>query len=267
MGFAFFLVILPKIKLMNMKKIILLLLMTAAMALPADAQKYHVTNTTRTRILIDDKFAQDAEAVKYLEPYKHVVDSIMSPIVGETAKFMKAYSPESELSNLLADIMVWCGKKYNETPELGIYNMGGIRAALPAGKVTFGDVLDVAPFENKICFLTLTGEQLTTLFQQICKANGAGISHGWEVIVKGKELKSLKYQNEAIDPQRKYRVATIDYLIDGNDGFKEFMNATDINSPKDEMSNTRFLITDYFRAMYAEGKIVDSNIEGRVVME
>ena len=31
--------------------------------------------------------------------------------------------------------------------------MGGIRAALAKGKQTVGDVNDMAPFENKICFL------------------------------------------------------------------------------------------------------------------
>ena len=68
---------------------------------------------------------------------------------------MHADRPESDLSNLLADILVWAAKDYGESPVLGIYNMGGIRADLTKGDVTYGDVLDVAPFENKICFTTL----------------------------------------------------------------------------------------------------------------
>ena len=32
-----------------------------------------------------------------------------------------------------------------------MYNKGGIRADLTKGDVTYGDILDVAPFENKIC--------------------------------------------------------------------------------------------------------------------
>ena len=95
--------------------------------------------------------------------------------------------PESELSNLLADIMVWAGTNFGEQPQLGVYNMGGIRANLPAGKVTKGDILNVAPFENKICFLTLTGGDLLLLFREIAHRGGEGVSHGVELtITKGR---------------------------------------------------------------------------------
>ena len=40
---------------------------------------------------------------------------------------------------------------------IGVYNMGGMRADLPKGDVTYGDVLNIAPFENKITFATLSG--------------------------------------------------------------------------------------------------------------
>ena len=43
---------------------------------------------------------------------------------------MVAHRPESDLSNLLADIMVWAARDYNEKVDFGVYNMGGIRAAL-----------------------------------------------------------------------------------------------------------------------------------------
>lgn len=59
--------------------------------------------------LVDKRFDQnpDAQAAVFIAPYKHKVDSIMSPVVGETAHYMAAGRPESELSNLLCDI--WYG--------------------------------------------------------------------------------------------------------------------------------------------------------------
>ena len=138
---------------------------------------YQLTNVERTRVIVDSRFDKtpDEAAVKFLEPFKRVNDSIMGPVVGVVARNMHADRPESNLSNLLADILVWSAKDYNEKAVLGIYNMGGIRADLTKGNVTYGDVLDVAPFENKICFITLTGEQMLTLFRQMLKlqSNGA----------------------------------------------------------------------------------------------
>lgn len=253
-----------------MKQNILVTMMTVALAvstLPVGAQKYHVVKVERERIVVDSKFEADKDAEAFLAPYKQKVDSIMSPIVGETAKYMKAYGPESELSNLLADIMVWCGTKYNEKPVVGIYNMGGIRAALPKGKITFGDINDVAPFENKICFITLSGGQLKTLFQQMTQ-RGAGVSHGVVATYdKHMQLQSLKIDGQDVVDDAAYRIATIDYLIQGNDGFREFRKGVNMVSPKDEKSNTRFLICDYFREMTKQGKVVDANIEGRIKIE
>lgn len=119
--------------------------------------------------LVDKRFDQnpDAQAAVFIAPYKHKVDSIMSPVVGETAHYMAAGRPESELSNLLCDILVWAGKDFEEKPVFSVYNMGGIRAALAKGKQTVGDVNDMAPFENKICFLTLTGKDVLELFLRL----------------------------------------------------------------------------------------------------
>ncbi len=64
-------------------------MMLASMAHDADgkscfAQKYKVAKVERTRILVDQKWdAQpDAEAAKFIAPYKNKVDSIMGPVVG-----------------------------------------------------------------------------------------------------------------------------------------------------------------------------------------
>ena len=94
---------------------------------------YVVTEVERTRILVDSVYdaMPDSAAQAFLAPYRQVVDSMMSPVMGYSARYMEASRPESPLSNLLADILVWAGKNYGEKPVMGIYNIGGIRAALP----------------------------------------------------------------------------------------------------------------------------------------
>lgn len=231
---------------------------------------YRLTAIERTRILVDSRYdaIPDATAATFLSPYKAKIDSIMSPVVGSTAKYMAAGKPESELSNLLSDILVWGGKAYHETPDLGVYNVGGIRAAFAKGKVTYGDVLEVAPFENKICFLTLTGDKLLELFQQIAKRGGEGVSHGVKLaITKNGQLQSATLYGKAIDPNASYRIATLDYLAQGNDGLLAFKDGKDVLSPQTTENNVRFIIMDYFREQERQGKVVDVNKEGRIIIE
>lgn len=233
---------------------------------------YSLVGVERTRIIVDSRFDQnpDQAAAKFLEPYKRVNDSIMGPVVGQVAHNMHAERPESDLSNLLADILMWAAKDYNEQPVFAIYNKGGIRADLTKGDVTYGDVLDVAPFENKICFTTLTGESLIKLFRQIAHRGGEGVSKGVELVIKMDEknetgeLVSAKIQGQEIDPQAEYRVATLNYILEGNDGMSAFLDGKNSVAPQEASNNTRFLIMNYFRDMQAKGIVVDSKVEGRI---
>ena len=234
------------------------------------ASHYELASVKRTRILVDSRYdaAPDAAAAKFMEPYKHQVDSVMGPVVGEVDHDMTAHRPESDLSNLLADIMVWGAKDYHEKVDVGVYNMGGIRAALSKGKVTYGDVLDIAPFENKICFVTLTGAKVLELFSQMAHTGGEAVSHGVELVfTRDHKLKSARLNGKEIDPKASYRIATLDYLAQGNDKMEAFKSATNVVSPQESSNNTRFIIMNYFKEQTAQGKVVNAHKEGRIRVE
>jgi 2',3'-cyclic-nucleotide 2'-phosphodiesterase (5'-nucleotidase family) len=254
----------------DMNKTIKLLFLTALGVMTIGCTThYQLTSISRQRILIDNRYDRqpDAAAAAFIAPYHQKVDSVMSPVMGIAARDMDKRQPESEISNLLSDILVWASKDYGEKPDFGVYNIGGIRAALSKGPVTYGDINDIAPFENKIAFVTLTGEKVTELFQQIAKRGGEGVSHGVElVITKDGQLLSARLNGKEIDPKGKYRAVTIDYLAQGNDGMPAFKDGTNLVSPQNELDNSRFIIMNYFKAMHAQGKEVDAQVEGRITI-
>lgn len=253
-----------------MKKFFVLGATATVLLLTACTTHYQLSGVSQMRIVVDNTYdAQpNAAAAAFLAPYKQKVDSVMGPVVGRIARDMEAKRPESDLSNLLADIFLYMAKEYKETPDFAVYNMGGIRAAFSKGDVTYGDVLDVAPFENKISFLTLTGENVLELFSQIAKRGGEGVSKGVQlVITEDGRLVSAHLFGKEIDPQAKYRVTTIDYLAQGNDGMPAFKNGTNLYSPKDDKNNARYVIRDYFQEMLQKGVVVDSKVEGRIIIE
>lgn len=239
-------------------------------SLTACTTHYKLSSTSRTRIVVDNRYdaTHDATADAFIIPYKQKVDSIMGPVVGMVAHDMAAERPESDLSNLLSDVLVWAAKDYNEQPVMGLYNMGGIRAALSKGKVTYGDVLDIAPFENKICFLTLTGEQMMELFKLIAAKGGEGVSRGTQLVIsKDGQLISAKLHGKEIDPKGSYRITTIDYLAQGNDGMNVLAQGTQLVSPQESSNNTRFIIMNYFKEKAAKGETVSAKLEGRIVVK
>ena len=254
---------------MNRKTTLFALLATLFLA-SACRSHYEMAGIQRSRIVIDSRYDAhpDAQAAEFLKPYKHVVDSVMGPVVGESARYMTAERPEGTLSNLLSDIMVWAAKDYNEKVDIGIYNMGGVRADLPKGTITYGDVLDIAPFENKIAFASLRGDALQELFEQMASVGGEGVSHAVRMVITNDgQLVSATVNGEPVDPEREYRLATIDYLLGGTDKLEAFKKAFNVNAPKEASNNSRFIIMNYFREQAKEGKVVDAQLEGRVTVK
>ena len=244
-------------------------LLTAVMLTSACQTHYEVASIQRTRIVVDNRYdgQPDQKAADFLKPYKHVVDSVLGPVVGHSAKYMTAQRPEGTLSNLLSDILVWAAKDYGEKPDFGLYNMGGVRADLPKGVVTYGDVLDIAPFENKIAFGTMTGADGLELVGQMASVGGEGVSSSVRMVIKGGRLESATINGEPVDPAKSYRLTTIDYLLGGTDKLEALKKCTNVNAPKDASNNSRFVIMNYFREMEKQGKIVDAEIEGRVIVK
>lgn len=233
------------------------------------ASHHQLVGMERTRIVVDSRYdnGKESRAEAFIAPYKHQVDSVMSPVAGVAARDMAVFQPESELSNLLSDILMWAAKDYHEDPDFAVYNIGGIRAALSKGTITYGDIIDVAPFDNKICFLTLSGDKVLELFETFAFQGGQGVSHGVNLVIsKEGKLLSAALHGKAIDPQAKYRIATIDYLANGGDRMVAFNSKTDFVSPQDVSNNTRFIIINYFKEKHAHGQIVDAKIEGRTII-
>ena len=253
-----------------MRKRLMVACVTLSMVCASCVHQYQLTNIQRTQIVVDRRYdaTHDKAVEKLMRPYKENVDSLMAPVVGRVAREMTVRRPESTLSNLLADILVWGGKKAHDAPDFGVYNMGGIRAALTKGDVTIGDVVDVAPFENKLCLLTLTGTQVMRLFEQMASVGGEGVSREVRlVITKDGRLKSALVDGRKVNPDAKYRIATLDYLAQGNDKLEAFKHKTDVVSPQVYENNVRFIIMDYFRERTAKHEEVDAKVEGRIVVE
>ena len=250
----------------------LLTMVTVLVVAAVGCSRGHVETTVeRSRLVVDGRYdaIPSPAAQTFIEPYRRHVDSLMSPVVAVAARNLDVDRPESPLSNLLADILLWAGDAcYGERPDMAVYNIGGIRASIQAGDITLGDIIDVAPFNNKICFLTLSGTQMRRLLEQIAASGGEGVSHGVCLHINGDgQLASATINGMPLDTARSYRIATLDYLAEGNDGLTAFKTATAVNAPAADSCNVRHIIIRYMRQLNDAGIPVDARNEGRIVVE
>lgn len=113
--------------------------------------------------------------------------------------------------------------------DIAILNGGSIRKHIKAGTIKYGDILDMLPYENYLCTIEITGQKLQEVLEA-CVAllpaesgdfpQVSGIK--FTIDTKSKpRVKDLKVLNrntdryEAIDTQKNYTVATMDYCVTG----------------------------------------------------
>lgn len=251
------------------KKYLLFLIFYICICCRLAAQKWHVAKSSGQRIEVTKELdCRDAiqDAVDFLKPYKAKVDSCIGPIVGESAIYMDVNRPECLLSNWAADVLLAASKridgKRQKAADFAVVNIGGLRNAMPKGQVTVGDIMEIAPFENRLAILTLSGEKVLELFQQFSIFGGEGVSHGVELVYDSTQvLQSATLYGKAIKKEKFYRIATLDYLAEGNDNMLAFKDATSRISTK---MLVRDIYTDFIRQEYAQGRKLTSHLEGRI---
>ena len=202
-------------------------------------------------------------AEAFVAPFRTGVDSLRAPYVGQSEQYMTGGRPESLLSNWVADALVATGERLGYHPDLGICNVGGLRAAMPQGTVRLGDILAITPFENFFTILKLRGSDVQTLMQDIAAVHGEGISSSARlVITRDGRLKSATIGGMPIREDSIYTIATLDYLAEGNDklySLKKSVERIDTREP------VRETIINHLRMLDKQGLKATAAIEGRIV--
>ena len=205
-------------------------------------------------------------AIDFVAPYKAKVDSLIGPVLGSSSIFMNADRPESLLSNWAADVLLAASKRAEgrKAADFSVVNIGGLRNSMPKGVITIGDIMEIAPFENKLVVLTLSGTKVMELFQQFAILGGEGVSHGVELVYSAEgKLLSAKLNGKPINTKKNYRVATLDYLAEGNDNMKAFKDH--IRYEESGLA-VRDIYMDFIRQQTKKGKQLTSCIEGRIII-
>ena len=107
--------------------------------------------------------------------------------------------------------------------DLGLMNSGGIRDSLPAGVLTYRDVLKVQPFGNTVSVVTLSGAELLEVLRFAARMTaGAGAfpqTAGVKLRINGGVLESAQIGGRDIDPAGRYRLAINNFTASGGDGY------------------------------------------------
>jgi len=168
-----------------------------------------------------DQVRPDAALGDTLRVYQRAIETVRSRPVARVKVELRRTGQEYGLGRLIAD-----AQRNVAQADVAIVNNGGIRADLAAGAVTYGDLYEVQPFQNRLVRLLATGKVLKEALEHVVAgdrpdAHVSGLEVWYDPGKRaGRRVTKLTLADgRGVDDGRTYTVAVSDFLAAGGSGF------------------------------------------------
>lgn len=198
--------------------------------------KAYLTKIEGKQIPIEESVSANSEIEAFITPYRtHIqkdLDSVLAYSVDTYTKSDSAYN--TAIGNFMADAVFdeanpIFKSRTGKNIDMVILNHGGIRSIISKGNITTRTAFELMPFENSIVVVALKGVQIDSLLNYLSKAHKAHpISKLKLAIDKDFNVMEALINDEKIDKNRTYYVATNDYLYNGGDDMTFFKPNEDV---------------------------------------
>jgi 2',3'-cyclic-nucleotide 2'-phosphodiesterase (5'-nucleotidase family) len=167
--------------------------------------------------------------------------------VAVAAPIKRAQKVESPLGNLFADLM----RAARPGADVALTNGGGLRADLPAGPLTYGQLFEAAPFDNRFATIPVSGAELAdAVARNLGRDNGIVSLSGLRAEARCKEgaltVTLFRSDGRPVGPKTRLTLVTSDFLATGGDGL--FSEETKERARLDDGPPIRDAMADLLRA-------------------
>lgn len=226
------------------------------------------------RVIDTASVTPDPEVAAAVAVYERELAQQMDVAIAATAVELDSRNAtvrtrEAAIGNLIADAM-----RELAQADAAVMNGGGIRAGkiyAPGSKITRRDVLAELPFGNRLVTLQVTGGDLRQMLEnglsELPRAAGrfpqvSGIRMTVDASrPEGERILSIDIGGVPLDPGKRYKIATNDFLARGSDGYLAF-GRTEPLLPVEDSPPLSNEVMVYLRRIGT----VKTGVEGRIVL-
>ncbi|MDL2223401.1 5'-nucleotidase C-terminal domain-containing protein [Bacteroidales bacterium OttesenSCG-928-M11] len=244
---------------------LLIFIITSLLWTSCAPRQYTISEIESNRIAVDSSWDEklNPEMESLVNSYKQSLENQMNIEIGFAKQTMIKGRPQSLLTNFTADVMRKKAIELWGEADFAVVNNGGIRSTLNEGTILVEDLYEIYSFDNTLVLLDLPGEAVIRFFEAIALEGGQGLSDNLEVVIEKNNLKSLKIGGESVNIDKIYKIATLDYLAEGNDGMVVFKEAT---NKKESHETLRDIMIEYVKQQTVNNYEIDAKLDNRIII-
>ena len=196
--------------------------------------RYHLVpiNLKRKTLLADGSYALKSYAAEIPEDPAMLDMLLPHQTFGQQQLLVRVGSSDTRLEGdrsvirkQATSLGVLIGTAFMERTQadFAVVNAGGIRESLPAGDISYKDILTVHPFGNTVAVLQLNASEVMEYLRAAAQftPGAGGFAHfaGIEMQIKSGQVYNVKIHGKALDPNASYRMAINNFMAAGGDGY------------------------------------------------
>ena len=169
------------------------------------------------------EIAEDKDMLALLSPYQEFGQQKLLVKVGSVDASMNGERDSVRRQPAALAVLIGQAMMAKTGANFAVMNAGGVRDSLPAGELTYKDVLKVHPFGNTVVTVDLSGKEVIDYLSVIAKITaGSGAFPqfaGISLAIDGGTVSNVAVQGAPIDLSKTYKMAINNFVAAGGDGY------------------------------------------------
>ncbi|MDC9620988.1 bifunctional UDP-sugar hydrolase/5'-nucleotidase UshA [Xenorhabdus sp. XENO-7] len=174
------------------------------------------------------QITQHPEMLKLLTPYQDKGSRKLNVQVGAVDGKLEGDRSKVRFVQTNMAHLVLAAQMERTNADFAVMSGGGIRDSIEAGDITYKDVLKVHPFANQLVYVDFKGREvlpyLTAAANMETDSGAYGQFYNVSFVVDGKKISDVKIGGKPLDPNKTYRMATLNFNAIGGDGYPRVDN-------------------------------------------
>lgn len=219
--------------------------------IPVNLKKTVLSEDGKTsKEVFTSEISEDKEVLALLSPYHAFGQQKLLVKVGNIDADLNGERDTVRRQPAALAVLIGLAMIDKTRANFAVMNAGGVRDSLPAGDLTYKDVLKIQPFGNTLVTVDLTGQEVLAYLGTIAKITpGSGAFPqfaGVHLMMNAGIVSNVVIQGSPLDVNKSYKMATNNFVAAGGDGYPKL-------TAHKSFVDTGFVDADALRAFITAG--------------